>query len=533
MTHLHHYYTPRNSLTLSRMIAAADGPYRRQLVNLVQSISVRLCSFLTTYQLGKRGNVPMTGTLHVASLLAEANPIKALEGKLRDFARVYQSVRQFNYVGCGSSSHLASIPDAGIDYVFIDPPFGDNLNYAQLNMLWEGWLRLQTNVASEAIVDRATGRDLAFYQEKLRECLTEFRRVLKPGRWMTVVFHNSKNAVWNAIQTAILEAGFVIADVRTLDKKQGTPKQVNSLNAVKQDLVISAYRPTTAFEAQFSLRAGTEEGIWSFVEEHLRQLPIFVSKAGRAEAIAEREKHLLFDRMIAFHIQRGISVPISASAFYTGLPGHFPERDGMYFLPEQIAEYDRRRLDVEAVEQLELFVTDERSAIQWVRRQLDRKPMTFQELQPLYMKEAQRTWEKHEQPVELRGILEENFIQDGQGSWRVADPNVEADLEQLRHRMLLKEFQRYQQLKGKLKLVRTEALRAGFKEAWQSVRFEIIVEMARRVPEAVIQEDPALLMYYDNALMRGPKPDGPGRADTSRGSRANPRASSSRKPPAI
>jgi len=502
MTHLHHYYTPRNFLTLSRMIAAADGPYRRQLLNLVQSISVRLCSFLTTYQLGKRGNVPMTATLFVASLLAEANPIKALEGKLRDFGKVYQSVRQFNYVGCGSSSHLASIPDASIDYVFIAPPFGDNLNYAQLNMLWEGWLRVQTNVASEAIVDRATGRDLAFYQEKLRECLTEFHRVLKPGRWMTVVFHNSKNAVWNAIQTAILEAGYVIADVRTLDKKQGTPKQVNSLNAVKKDLVISANKPTTAFEAQFSLRAGTEDGIWSFVEENLKQLPVFVSKAGRAEAIAEREKHLLFDRMIAFHIQRGISIPISASAFYTGLTGRYPERDGMYFLPEQIAEYDRRRLDVEAVEQLELFVTDERTAIQWVRRQLDLQPMTFQELQPLYMKEAQLTWEAHEQPVELRGILDENFIQDNQGNWRVADPNIEADLEQLRHRVLLKEFQRYQQLKGKLKLVRTEALRTGFKEAWQSGRFKAIVDMAQRVPEAVIQEDPALLLYYDNALMR-------------------------------
>ena len=61
--------------------------------------------------------------------------------------------------------------------------------------------------------------------------------------------------------------------------------------------------------------------------------------------------------------------------------------------------------------------------------------------------------------------------------------------------MLIKEFQRYQQLKGKLKLVRTEVLRAGFKEAWPSGQFEITVEMARRVPEAAIQEDPALLLY--------------------------------------
>ena len=105
----------------------------------------------------------------------EANPIKSLEGKLRDFAKVYESLDQWNYVGCGSSSALSTIPDASIDYIFIDPPFGDNLNYAQLNLLWEGWLRLRTNVAAEAIVDRATERDLAFYQEKLRECLGTLR----------------------------------------------------------------------------------------------------------------------------------------------------------------------------------------------------------------------------------------------------------------------------------------------------------------------------------------------------------------------
>ena len=46
-------------------------------------------------------------------------------------------------------------------------------------------------------------------------------------------------------------------------------------------------------------------------------------------------------------------------------------------------------------------------------------------------------------------------------------PKKEADLEQIRNRALLKEFQQYQDTKGKLKVVRTEALRAGFKECWQ------------------------------------------------------------------
>jgi len=174
----------------------------------------------------------------------------------------------------------------------------------------------------------------------------------------------------------------------------------------------------------------------------------------------------------------------------------------MFFLPDQVVEYDRKRLEFKSIEQLQLFVSDEKSAIQWVRSRLAERPISLSDLQPIYMKEAQRVWEKHEQPLELRTILEQNFVEDEDGTWRVPDPRKEADLEQLRHRALLKEFQQYLETKGKLKVVRTEALRAGFKDAWQKGDYATIVETAKRVPEVVVQEDPAIIMYYDNALMR-------------------------------
>ena len=60
----------------------------------------------------------------------------------------------------------------------------------------------------------------------------------------------------------------------------------------------------------------------------------------------------------------------------------------MYFLPAQANEYDQRRLEARGVEQLDLFVSDEKSAIQWVRMQLASEPMTYQELQPIYMREC-------------------------------------------------------------------------------------------------------------------------------------------------
>jgi hypothetical protein len=128
--------------------------------------------------------------------------------------------------------------------------------------------------------------------------------------------------------------------------------------------------------------------------------------------------------------------------------------------------------------------------------------MTFQELQPIYRKEAQRAWEKHEEPIELVNILNENFVRDADDRWRPPDPSKEADLEQLRHRHLMKEFEQYRATKGKLKVVRSEALRAGFKDCWQKGDYQTIVEMANRVAVTLVQEDPALLMYYDNAVMR-------------------------------
>jgi hypothetical protein len=386
--------------------------------------------------------------------------------------------------------------------VFIDPPFGSNLMYSELNFLWEHWIDVFSNPLEEAIQNENQGKGLEEYRKLMGESFNNIFRVLKPGRWLTVEFHNSNNSVWRALQTSIWEAGFVVADVRMLDKRKITMLQGTHSNIAKQDLVISAYKPGEDIENDFKLTAGSEQGCWGFVRMHLKHLPVFVSKAQQAEVIAERLDYLLFDRMVAFHIQRGYSVPLSTAEFYSGLRQRFPVRNGMYFLPDQIPEYDRKMISADELKQLDLFVNDERSAIQWVRKQLGDHPMTSQQLQPLFMREAQQVWEKYEQPLEMRNILEENFVEDKGGIWRLPDVRKESDLEQLRHRGLMKEFRQYLDTHGKLRIVRTEALRAGFKDCWQRQDYSTIVQVGKRTPDAAIQEDSVLLMYYDNAQIR-------------------------------
>jgi DNA modification methylase len=500
------FYTPRNLLAMSalweRARAVHDSALRRQLMWLLTSAQW-LVSVMYRYRTSGGGG--QQGKLTIPSLMREQNVFTVVRRKLTDIIKAGAVQAEGTFVSTGSTTQIPMLPPDSIDYIFTDPPFGGNLYYSDLNRIWEGWLGVSTNEKPEAVVHRARTVDpktLVDYTDLMRGSFQEAYRVLKPGRWITVEFHNSSNAVWNAIQEALSSAKFVVADVRTLDKQQGTFKQVTDLSSVKQDLVITAYKPTETIEQEVGSAAGGQVKCWTFVENHLRHLPIVVEHADRLEVIAERQNYLLFDRMVAFYVQRGIPVPVSGSEFYSGLRQRFPERDGMYFLPDQVIEYDRSRLAAKGVEQLELFVSDEKSAIQWVRLQLSSEPMSYQELQPVYMREAQRVWDKHEQPLELQMILDQGFVKSSDGKWSVPDPKKEGDLDQLRTRALIKEFQQYLDIKGKLKIVRTEALRVGFKECWQRQDYTTIVQMAKRVPDAVIQEDQALLMYFDNAMMR-------------------------------
>jgi predicted RNA methylase len=552
----HDFHLPRQLVAFSLLWRMADDLPNEEMKRLwrftLQSVVV---SFTRRNRFLKNAysqvNRALSGTLYIGSTVSEPSPTYVLTGKIKRFGGAIPKGGSSIAI---TTQSLASvlIPENSVDYVFIDPPFGDNLPYAELNFLWEAWLRVFTKIDQDAIVSRKWRKDLAVYANMMTDCLKQVYRVLKPGRWVTVEFHNSKNAVWTAIQEALGRAGFIIADVSVLDKGMKTKKQMHA-KAVDKDLVISAYKPNGGLEKRFQLQAGTEEGLWDFIRTHLRQLPVFIVKGGFGQMIAERQQVLLFDRMVAFHVQRGVSVPLSAGDFYQGLAQRFPERDGMYFLTEQVAEYERKRMTSRELLQLDLFVSDEASAIQWLKQQIVRKPQTFQELQPQFMRETQGGWQKYEKPLELSELLEQNFLRyDGKGPipaqivswlkqsadlrkmiqeelstgraneengqlstqssslitrskdrWYVPDPNKAGDLEKLRERSLLKEFEEYRESSSRrLKVFRLEAVRAGFKKAWQERDYATIITVARKVPENVLQEDPKLLMWYDQALTR-------------------------------
>lgn len=543
ITHVHHFYTKRNLLAIAALIAATEtSRYKNQLRFWISSYNLAHSTKMTRIIFKSGGVKPVltgyqSGTLYVGSIPVEKNVFDGLlKQKLGIIVQSLGAIKSQQFVSTTSAT-ATGLPSDCIDYIFLDPPFGANLNYSELNFLWESWLKLYTNIKQEAIENKKQGKSIDDYRSLMHSCFKEAFRILKPGRWMTVEFSNTQASVWNAIQTALQEAGFVVANVSALDKKQGSFKAVTTTTAVKQDLVISAYKPNGGLEGRFIESAGGEESVWDFVRTHLSYLPTVKMKDGELDFIAERDPRIIFDRVVAWFIRHNFPVPMSTHEFQAGLRQRFIERDGMVFLPNQVHEYDKKRLQAASAPQMELFISDEKSAIDWLADFLKRRPSTYQEIHPEFISQLGGGWKKHESKPELSKLLEDNFIifQGGgdvpsqihsylstnykdlrsleksnpalvaraMDRWYVPDPNKAMDLEKRREKSLLKEFETYKSFSGKrLKEFRLEVLRAGFKSAWATKDYKSIIAIAQKIPDDVLQEDEKLLLWYDQALTR-------------------------------
>ena len=546
--HIHDLFLPRSLQVLSGFFLKVkeinNTDIRKALTIIAQHQFVN-ASILNRYRPASSfGNSPLTGVFYVSSLVAEANVIKLLRGSINRIKRMEKTSwgkgRDWGktvFVTTASASRLNGLEDSAVDYIFTDPPFGENIYYSDLNYLTESWHGVITDPSLEAIVDRVKGKGVSEYQKLMQSCFAEYYRVLKPGRWITVVFSNSRASVWNAIQVAMQQVGFVVAEVSTLDKVHLTFQQAMSPNAVKQDLVISAYKPNGGLEQRLVERGAAQESSWDFVQTHLRQLPVTKFKNSLLEVVVERDPRRIYDRMVAWFVRHDFPVPLSTQEFLEGLRSRYPERDGMVFLPEQVAEYDRKRAQAAQAPQMEMFVSDERSAIDWLTDFLRKRPSTYQHIHPEFTTQLGAGWKKHEEKPELSALLEDNFLRyDGNGDvpnqihsylssnfkdmrglekddarlkakakdrWYVPDPSKAKDLEHKRERSLLKEFEAYKSAPGRrLKEFRLEVLRAGFKTAWAARDYKTIIGISQKIPEEALHEDEKLLLWYDQALTR-------------------------------
>jgi len=503
-THIHHLYTKRNLWSSAYIFHKIDEIDDLEVKNLLKFWFTSVCIgqtklnryFESSYS---QVNRYLKGKLYVSGKTTEVNPNYSFSGKIDKISKYLDFKKENVIVGTNSATDL-NIPDNSIDYIFTDPPYGGNIMYSEANFIWENWLKVRTNNKKEAIVNEYQNKDTKDYERLMHEAFEEFFRILKPNRWITLVFHNSKAKVWNAIREALSRSGFIVAQVNTMDKQQETFKQMTAPGSVKNDLIINAYKPKKEFSKRFFKKSGEGMEI-DFVRQQLEHLPV--------KPNIERTEKMLYSKMLAHYVENGFKVQYDSTEFYDLLKENFVELDGYWFVEDQVEEYNewKSQLSVEELketydEQQKLLVTDEKSALNWLNNFL-KEPKEYNKI---YTAFQQVLTQSDDKMPELKELLENNFIFEDGKYRRPQTEEEKKKVQKSRRKELDKEFKKIvkeaREGSTKIKNVRKEALIHGFTKWYQDERYEGILEVADRLYKSTLESSGDIMDFVDIAEMK-------------------------------
>lgn len=309
------FYSSRNlaaCASLWREIRRIRDPELSAAVGFVFTSLYQRVTRCSEYRFwGGSGNMANFNVPHVFN---EANVFVTFERKAKTIADHYCATAASYQGRCaihtGSATDLSFLPDDSVDLIFTDPPFGANINYSEMNIVWESWLGHFTDPELEAIVSRAQDKDVGAYESLMAQSLQEAYRVLRPDHWMVLVFMNSSERIWAAVRNAISTAGFSVEKVAIFDKQHGTFKQFVSANAAGADLMIHCRKQGDA-EVEVSAAKGYDE---EDIEVRLEQFVIAESTRVphapflHVERAVEVDYRRMYSRYIAREIREGMPI---------------------------------------------------------------------------------------------------------------------------------------------------------------------------------------------------------------------------------
>ena len=162
-------------------------------------------------------------------------------------------------ITCKPGDSLDHIEDGSIDAVVMDPPYYDNVMYAELSDFFYVWLKRTaghvfpelfrshlTDKDNEAVANQArfkgqkgakalAGRD---YQERMASIFAECRRVLKPEGIMTLMFTHKATGAWDALTKGLMEAGFVITASWPINTEAEGSLHIKKKAAAKSTIIL-------------------------------------------------------------------------------------------------------------------------------------------------------------------------------------------------------------------------------------------------------------------------------------------------------
>jgi len=303
---LHHFYTRRNFLAVATMweLAGKFPDDTRDALRLLILSYNSSHSTLMTRVVVKKGQKDLvltgsqSGVLYISGLPVEKNVIEGVARKAKAFKEAFTLINgSASKVSVhNASSEKMDLPDASIDYVFTDPPFGDYIPYAEINQINEIWLGETTDRSKEIIVSEAQKKGVDSYGKMMGSVFGEMARVLKPDGMATVVFHSAHSEIWRALARAYGGAGFSVAAASVLDKIQASFKQVVSEVSVKGDPLLLLSKNAAQGQAGRSCREIADEIVAGSTVD---------------------DPQMLYSRFVGRCLETGVHMDMDAREFYS------------------------------------------------------------------------------------------------------------------------------------------------------------------------------------------------------------------------
>jgi DNA modification methylase len=483
-------FLPRNLHALARLwstiSAVKDGRIRGACAFAFTAVVAR-SSRLNRLRPSGAGD-PQSGTIYLSSIIREENVLRLFTGRINAQCEAFQKLRNAEAVIInGSACHLPEIPNASVDYVFTDPPFGSNIYYSEPNLLWESWLGKVTNQTEEAVVHRKNDggtKRLPDYARLMQMAFSEVFRILKPGRWATVEFNNSDGAVFEAIKEGIREAGFQIVNMLLLDKEQKTFKQVKGAEGVEdvvdKDVLFNLHKPAVGFAESQQIDHDLDQQVSNAVRQHLLTLPERIAAEPGKYSDEHRTTATINSMLMNSLIPRGVNVEQLNLPFIERVCSRYFRKIGQrwYLRGEAIGRNGHGGLFEE-----EVAIKDDVSAIHWLRQKVHARPMLIGELKPLWMRAIGLLPAEVSQSLSLDELLAENFWRDEDTNrWREPTDEERERMNDDRSIRVLHDAERF--LAGSLRRQTTDAERCEW--------IDVLFKACRQVEEGDVQSTPTL-----------------------------------------
>ena len=248
------FFTKRNIIALAEIyyeISKLENDELRSALKFVFTASLMSCSKKAQHLDEGGGYIP--GNWHIPPMIKERNVPNSMS---RVFSRMLKGFDVINeriqstdlIVSTQSAVDLSDIPSNSVDYIFTDPPYGAAVQYGELNFLWESWLGFNREwLDNEIIVNSIRGKTEHHWQQLVSQVLVECNRVLKPGRAISICYHDASAGTWPSLLDAAASAGFIPEQTEralTIQMQQKTFNQSTSNEVVKRDLVVTFRKPT-------------------------------------------------------------------------------------------------------------------------------------------------------------------------------------------------------------------------------------------------------------------------------------------------